>query len=77
MGNGWGAMVAWQMSMARPDRVRAMVILSMPFMPRNPSAKPIAHFRSLYGDDYYVCKFQVIRISIRTRSLPFQVIRLW
>ncbi|XP_074580798.1 epoxide hydrolase 1-like [Curcuma longa] len=58
VGNGWGAMVAWQTSIVRPDRVKAMVILSMPFMPRNPSVKPVAHFRSLYGDDYYVCKFQ-------------------
>ncbi|KAF3338558.1 bifunctional epoxide hydrolase 2-like protein [Carex littledalei] len=58
VGHDWGAMVAWQLCMFRPDRVKALVNLSVAFMPRNPAVKTVDQFRSFYGDDYYMCRFQ-------------------
>ncbi|KAK9725611.1 hypothetical protein RND81_05G157200 [Saponaria officinalis] len=55
----WGAMVAWWLSLFRPDRVKAMVNMSVPFSPRNPERKPLDALRAGYGDDYYICRFQV------------------
>ncbi|KAJ8493244.1 hypothetical protein OPV22_014965 [Ensete ventricosum] len=61
VGHDWGALVAWYMCLFRPDRVKALVNLSIalvPFIPRNPAGKLVDYFRSLYGDDYYICRFQ-------------------
>jgi pimeloyl-ACP methyl ester carboxylesterase len=65
VGHDWGAIVSWNLCLLRPDRVRALVNLSVAFMPRNPSIKPVDYFRRAYGDDYYVCRFQV-RNSVRS-----------
>lgn len=54
----WGAIIGWYLCMFRPDRVKAYVCLSVPFMPRNPRVKPIDGFRAVYGEDYYICRFQ-------------------
>ncbi|KAL1312979.1 hypothetical protein AAHE18_16G078500 [Arachis hypogaea] len=54
----WGAIIGWYLSMFRPDRVKAYVCLSVPFLPRNPNVKPVDAMRALYGDDYYICRFQ-------------------
>ena len=62
VGHDWGALVAWNLCMFRPDRVKALVNLSVAFSPRNPEVKPVDYFKSIYGDDYYVCKFQVLMI---------------
>ena len=59
VGHDWGAIVSWNLCLLRPDRVRALVNLSVAFMPRNPGVKPLEYFRAAYGDDYYVCRFQV------------------
>jgi len=56
----WGALVGWYTCLFRPDRIKAYVCLSVPFMPRNPKVKPVDAMRALYGDDYYVCRFQVL-----------------
>ena len=61
VGHDWGAIVSWNLCLLRPDRVRALVNLSVAFTPRNPSVKPLDYFRRAYGDDYYVCRFQVRR----------------
>ncbi|WOL03289.1 bifunctional epoxide hydrolase 2 [Canna indica] len=61
VGHDWGAIISWYVCLFRPDRVKALVNLSVafsPFLPRNPQDKLVGYFRSLYGDDYYVCKFQ-------------------
>ncbi|XP_020254887.1 uncharacterized protein LOC109831841 [Asparagus officinalis] len=58
VGHDWGALVAWSLCMFRPDRVKALVNLSVAFNPRNPAKKPVDYFKSIYGDDYYICKFQ-------------------
>lgn len=58
VGHDWGAIVAWQLCTFRPDRVKALVNLSVAFIPRNPAVKTVDHFRSMYGDNYYICRYQ-------------------
>lgn len=54
----WGAVTAWSLCLFRPDRVRAMVALSVAFTPRSPARKPVDGLRALFGDEYYVCRIQ-------------------
>ncbi|KAJ9699644.1 hypothetical protein PVL29_005487 [Vitis rotundifolia] len=58
VGHDWGAVMAWYLCLYRPDRVKALVNMSVPFSPRNPMRKPLASLRALLGDDYYICRFQ-------------------
>ncbi|KAL3626540.1 hypothetical protein CASFOL_030089 [Castilleja foliolosa] len=58
VGHDWGAYVAWHLCLYRPDRVRALVNLSVPFNPWTPGMSPVEKFRSFYGDDHYICRFQ-------------------
>ncbi|KAK4405538.1 Epoxide hydrolase B [Sesamum angolense] len=53
-----GAMVAWALCLYRPDKVKALVNMSVAFTRRNPSRKPLEMLRAVYGDDYYICRFQ-------------------
>lgn len=58
VGHDWGALIAWQFCLFRPDRVKALVNLSVAFNPRNPKLKPLDGFKALFGDDFYICRFQ-------------------
>lgn len=58
VGHDWGAIIAWHLCLLRPDRVTALVNLSVCFYPRNPSRKPLESMRAFFGDDYYICRFQ-------------------
>ncbi|KAK7348147.1 hypothetical protein VNO80_22696 [Phaseolus coccineus] len=58
VGHDWGAMTAWSLSLFRPERIRALVNLSVAFTPRNPKRKPLDTLRAVYGNDYYICRFQ-------------------
>ncbi|KAK9139312.1 hypothetical protein Scep_008993 [Stephania cephalantha] len=58
VGHDWGAGIAWGVALFRPERVKAMVNLSVPFSPRDPSMKPIERYRAFFGDDLYICRFQ-------------------
>ncbi|XP_061349091.1 uncharacterized protein LOC133294449 isoform X2 [Gastrolobium bilobum] len=58
VGHDWGALTAWYLSLYRPDRIKAMVNLSVAFSPRNPKRKPLETLRAVYGNDYYICRFQ-------------------
>lgn len=58
VGHDWGAYIAWHLCLYRPDRVKALVNLSVVFSPRNPKVKPLDAMRAIYGDDYYICRFQ-------------------
>ena len=60
VGHDWGAIIAWYLCLLRPDRVTALVNMSVAFTPRNPVRKPIESFRAFLGDDYYICRFQVM-----------------
>lgn len=59
VGHDWGAAIAWYFCLFRPDRVKALVNMSIVFQPRNPNLKPVDGMRALFGDDYYICRFQV------------------
>ncbi|KQJ87014.1 uncharacterized protein LOC100833826 isoform X2 [Brachypodium distachyon] len=58
VGQGWGALLAWQMCTFRPERVRALVNMSVALMPRNPGVRPMEAFRRMYGDGYYLVRMQ-------------------
>lgn len=58
VGHDWGAIIAWAFCLLRPDRIKALVNMSVPFQPRHPSFKPLQSLRALFGDDYYMCRFQ-------------------
>ncbi|KDP27824.1 hypothetical protein JCGZ_18904 [Jatropha curcas] len=58
VGHDWGAYIAWHLCLFRPDRVKALVNLSVVFALRNPNGKRIEVMRAVYGDDYYMCRFQ-------------------
>ncbi|CAA0395410.1 unnamed protein product [Arabidopsis thaliana] len=58
VGHDWGAIIAWHLCLFRPDRVKALVNMSVVFDPWNPRRKPTSTFKAFYGDDYYICRFQ-------------------
>ncbi|KAL3351161.1 hypothetical protein AABB24_019659 [Solanum stoloniferum] len=58
VGHDWGAIIAWNLCLLRPDKVKALVNMSVPFSPRNPKRKPIESLKAIYGDDYYIVRFQ-------------------
>ncbi|XP_041021061.1 epoxide hydrolase A-like [Juglans microcarpa x Juglans regia] len=58
VGHDWGAVMAWYFCLFRPDRIKALVNMSVAFRPRSPSRKPVESLRALFGDDYYICRFQ-------------------
>lgn len=55
----WGALTAWSLCQFRPDRVRALVALSVAYSPRSAARKPVDGLRALFGDEYYICRIQV------------------
>lgn len=55
----WGAFIAWYLCLFRPDLVKAYVCLTVPFRPRHPKMKPVESLTAFFGDDYYMCRFQV------------------
>lgn len=57
VGHDWGAPVAWHAARLRPDRVRAVVGMSVPARNRTP-VPPTVAMRKVFGDDYYQLRFQ-------------------
>ena len=57
VGHDWGAAVAWHTALLRPDRVRGVVGLSVPHLPRGPLS-PLAALRGALGEDFYMVYFQ-------------------
>ncbi|KAM3284814.1 hypothetical protein P3S67_023613 [Capsicum chacoense] len=51
-------MIAWSMCLYRPDKVKALVNMSVPFVPRNLISRPTVALRTTYGDEYYIIRFQ-------------------
>ncbi|KAM0026884.1 putative alpha/beta hydrolase-1, epoxide hydrolase [Helianthus debilis subsp. tardiflorus] len=58
VGHDWGAFVAWHLCMFRPDRVKALVNLSVPFIHWDPMGDMVQSLRAAYGEDHYVVRFQ-------------------
>ncbi|HVS50623.1 MAG TPA: alpha/beta hydrolase [Candidatus Dormibacteraeota bacterium] len=57
VGHDWGAPVAWNTALFRPDLVRGVVGLSVPFRPRG-SLPPLVAYRKHIGDRFYQLYFQ-------------------
>lgn len=57
VGHDWGAPVAWNTALLRPDRVRGVAGLSVPYTPRGPVSLLTA-VRSVLGDGFYMNYFQ-------------------
>ena len=58
VGHDWGSIVAWTGALLRPDRFRAVVGMSVPFLPRLP-IRPTDMMRAMAGDRFmYVLYFQ-------------------
>ncbi|KAE8777587.1 bifunctional epoxide hydrolase 2-like [Hordeum vulgare] len=82
VGHDWGALIAWYLCLFRPDRVTALVSISLAFM-RNIMArtgpdfvKPTDYFNSTYGPDYYICRFQEPGVAEARQFAPAQARRL-
>jgi pimeloyl-ACP methyl ester carboxylesterase len=56
-GHDWGAPVAWHTALLRPDRVRGVIGLSVPYRPRG-SRPPTEALRATIGDGFYMLYFQ-------------------
>ena len=58
VGHDWGSMVVWQMAQRFPERVRGVVGMSVPFLPRG-SMPPTQLWRRAFGDRFfYILYFQ-------------------
>src|SRR5205823_5111015 len=57
VGHDWGGPVAWNAALMRPDRIRGVVGLSVPYIPRGP-VSILTAMRSLLGEGFYMAYFQ-------------------
>ncbi len=57
VGHDWGADLAWKTALMRPGRVRAVVGLGVPHVPRTP-APPLGILRRHLGEGFYIVWFQ-------------------
>ncbi|MCG5431461.1 alpha/beta hydrolase [Mycobacterium sp. MYCO198283] len=57
VGHDWGALVVWQLALLHPERVAAVVGMSVPPIPR-PRSRPTEAWRAKLGDDFYMLRFQ-------------------
>ncbi len=57
VGHDWGGPVAWHAALMRPDRIRGVVGLSVPYIPRGP-VSVLTAMRSLLGEGFYMAYFQ-------------------
>jgi pimeloyl-ACP methyl ester carboxylesterase len=57
VGHDWGAPVAWHTALFRPDRVRGVGGLSVPYRPRG-NRPPLSALRELRGEGFYQIYFQ-------------------
>lgn len=62
VGHDWGGPVAWNTALLRPDRVRGVVGLSVPYVPRGPFSMLTAQ-RAMLGDGFYMNYFQAPGIA--------------
>jgi pimeloyl-ACP methyl ester carboxylesterase len=58
VGHDWGAPVVWNLALRAPERVRAVVGMSVPFLPRG-DVDPISLFETIFADSFfYMLYFQ-------------------
>lgn len=59
IGHDWGADAAWALALFRPDRVRAVATLSVPYTPRQSKGSLLSIVERSLGDGWYMSQFQV------------------
>ncbi len=58
VGHDWGSMVTWHLPLLAPERVAAVVGMSVPYVPR-PPVPPTEIMRNVFGDGFfYILYFQ-------------------
>jgi pimeloyl-ACP methyl ester carboxylesterase len=57
VGHDWGSMLAWNTALLRPDRVRSVVGMSVPYVPRG-DVSLLGAMRERFGEHYYMQYFQ-------------------
>jgi len=57
VGHDLGATIAWNVALMRPERIRGVVGLSVPYRPRGPISMLTA-LRSVLGEGFYMAYFQ-------------------
>lgn len=59
IGHDWGAPIAWNTALLRPDLLRGVAGLSVPYTPPSRDQRPLARMRAMAGnDEFYVEYFQ-------------------
>ncbi|KAF6163055.1 hypothetical protein GIB67_001383 [Kingdonia uniflora] len=60
VGHDWGAEIAWFLALFRPDKVKALVNMGIPFRPISSSSqiKPVEFLIQMFGQGFYVSQFQ-------------------
>jgi pimeloyl-ACP methyl ester carboxylesterase len=58
VGFGWGAVIGWNLSLFRPDKVKCFVAISVPYFQRDPNTSFLQVYRQVYGDGFHMCQFQ-------------------
>ena len=64
VGNDWGAAAGWHLSLLRPDRVKGLVTLNVPYFHRSHSYAAVEHFRQAFGEGCFICQFQVLYLYL-------------
>ncbi|WP_199730618.1 alpha/beta fold hydrolase [Amycolatopsis panacis] len=59
IGHDWGANSVWPLAFTRPDRVRGIAGLSVPYLPAAP-VSPLDILRNRLGEDFYMVRFQPV-----------------
>ncbi|MDT0345485.1 alpha/beta fold hydrolase [Streptomyces litchfieldiae] len=60
-GHDWGAIVAWEMAKMRPERIEAVVGMSIPDRfaePQDPAQTPIPALRTARGEAFYLVQYR-------------------
>jgi pimeloyl-ACP methyl ester carboxylesterase len=58
VGHDWGAPIAWHAALLRPDRVRAVAALSVPFQGRSPAPPTVIFAKRFEQSFFYILYFQ-------------------
>jgi pimeloyl-ACP methyl ester carboxylesterase len=63
VGHDWGSLAVGQLALLHPDRVAAVVAMSVPLLPRGPIG-PITLMRQAFGDSFfYILYFQELGVA--------------
>ena len=57
VGHDWGGLIVWMMPLLHRSRTAGVIGVNTPYFPRSPAA-PVAMFRAMLGENYYVVHFQ-------------------